>query len=62
MAVLGEKEGMLVVPQGKKELAPSFATWLWDREVPCYLVQNDWVSMPEDGETGLGLRVAPGSA
>ena len=53
--------GVLVVPQGTRPLPESFINFLWDQEVLAFLVKPDWVKMPESGETGLGLRVAPGS-
>ena len=56
-------EGMLVVPHSLEVMALSFENFLWDNEYPAYLVRgNEWIRMPESGETGLGLRVAPGSA
>jgi hypothetical protein len=54
--------GMLIVPHGTKELHDSFISFLWDRELAAFLVHNEWVKQPESGDTGLGLRVSPGSA
>lgn len=53
--------GLLIVPQGFRPLPDAFINFLWDKEVAAFLVKPEWVSQPESGETGLGLRVAPGS-
>ena len=55
--------GMLIVPHSRPAMALSFENFLWEQEVPAFLVRgNEWIRMPESGETYLGLRVAPGSA
>jgi hypothetical protein len=53
---------VLIVPMGCKPMAGSFVNFLWDQEITAFLVKPEWVGQPESGETGLGLRVAPGSA
>lgn len=52
---------ILIVPQGCKPLPDSFINFLYDQEIAAFLAKPDWVSQLESGETGLGLRVAPGS-
>jgi hypothetical protein len=54
--------GLLIVPQGERPLPDSFVDFLWNQEIGAFLVKPDWVSQPESGETGLGIRVAPGTA
>jgi hypothetical protein len=63
MAEKVQKEGFLVVPSLHPDLPESFQNFLWDQEVSAMicLLTDTWVRMPESGETGLGLRVAPGS-
>lgn len=56
-----EKPGFLIVPQGIRPLPDSFINFLWDQEIGAFLVKPEWVGQPESGETGLGVRVAPGS-
>ena len=53
---------LLIVPQGPKLLPDKFIDYLWDYEVVAFLVQNEYMSEQESGQTGLGIRVAPGSA
>jgi hypothetical protein len=53
---------LLIVPRGTRPLPDKFIEYLWDYEVSAFLVKNDWMSEQESGQTGLGLRVAPGSA
>ena len=63
MAEIARAEGgLLIVPQGARPLPESFINFLWNNEVASFLVKPEWTGMPEAGETGLGLRVAPGSA
>ena len=53
---------LLIVPTGAKSLPDSFTNFLWEQEIAAFLVKPEWVGQPESGETGLGIRVAPGSA
>jgi hypothetical protein len=53
---------LLIVPRGPRSLPDKFIDYLWAYEVVAFLVKNDWMSEQESGQTGLGLRVAPGSA
>jgi len=57
-----EGAGLLIVPQGMRPIPDSFINFLWDQEIGAFLVKPEWVGMPESGETGLGLLIAPGSA
>jgi hypothetical protein len=54
--------GLMIVPQGSRPVPESFTNFLWENELGAYLVKPSWVGQPESGETGLGVRVAPGSA
>ena len=63
MAKIAHAEGgWLIVPQGVRPLPETFLNFLWDNEIASFLVKPEWTGMPESVETGLGIRVAPGSA
>lgn len=53
---------LLIVPQGIRPLPDKFLDYLWDYEVVAFLVQNEYMGEQESGQTGLGIRVAPGRA
>lgn len=54
--------GILIVPQGTKPLPESFVAFIWENGVSAFLAKPTWAGEQESGETGLGVRVAPGSA
>jgi hypothetical protein len=54
--------GLIIVPQGPRQVPESFTNFLWDNELGAFLAKPAWAREKESGETGLGLRVAPGSA
>jgi hypothetical protein len=51
----------LIVPQGNKPLPEAFLNFLWDREIPAFLTEHEFVGQQESGQTGLGLSIAPGT-
>jgi hypothetical protein len=61
MATLELHVGVLIVPQGPRPLHNNFVNFLWDQELAAFLAKAAWAGEPESGETGLGIRVAPGS-
>lgn len=54
-------DNLLIVPQGSRPLPENFLNFIWDQEVKVFLVKPEWVSAPESGTTGMGIRVSPGS-
>jgi len=61
MAYLIPSVGILVVPHGSKVVSERFVDFLWEKDLAAFLVKNEWVNPPQDGQTKLGLRVSPGS-
>jgi hypothetical protein len=61
MATLELHAGVLIVPQGQKPLHDNFVNFLWDQRLAAFLAKPAWAKEPESGETGLGIRVAPGT-
>ena len=61
MANRAESPGLLIVPQGPRPIPERFAEFLWKNELGAFLAKPSWSGEQESGETGLGLRVAPGS-
>lgn len=62
MANSARPPGLLIVPQGIHPIPESFTNFLWDNELGAFLAKPTWAGEQESGATGLGLRVAPGSA
>ena len=62
MAHSANPPGLLIVPQGLRPIPDSFTSFLWDNELGAFLAKPTWAGEAESGETGLGIRVAPGSA
>jgi len=56
-----KQEGMLLATSDGHPLCENFVTFLWDREIAAFLVQPTFVHQQESGQTGLGVRVAPGT-
>ena len=54
--------GLIIVPQGSRPMPESFTRFLWNEGLGAFLAKPAWAGEQESGETGLGLRVAPGSA
>jgi len=54
-------ENVLVVPHGADPLPEQFIDFLWQREIAAVIVENNFVHQQESGQTGLGVRVAPGT-
>jgi hypothetical protein len=61
MAVLEHHIGILIVPQGFQPLHNNFINFIWDQGLAAFLAKPSWTKEPESGETGLGIRIAPGS-
>jgi hypothetical protein len=62
MANSTKPPGMMIVPQGLRPIPESFTNFLWDNELGAFLAKPAWAGEQESGATGLGIRVAPGSA
>ena len=62
MAYSTRLPGLLIVSQGLHPIPKSFVEFLWKNELGAFLAKPSWAGEQESGETGLGLRVAPGSA
>lgn len=62
MANSAQPPGLLIVPQGSRPVPESFTSFLWENGLGAFLAKPAWAREKETGETGLGLRVAPGSA
>ena len=62
MANSTKPPGMIIVPQGPRPVPESFTEFLWKNELGAFLAKPAWAGEQESGETGLGVRVAPGSA
>jgi hypothetical protein len=56
-----ESSAMLVVPQGEKPIPDKFIDFLWDKSLGAYLVKPEWVPLPSESRTGMGIRISPGS-
>lgn len=61
MANSAKPPGLIIVPQGPRLVPESFTEFLWVNELGAFLAKPAWAGEPESGETGLGVRVAPGS-
>lgn len=62
MAISTNPEGMLIVPQVEAAMPESFINLLMDREIGAFLVMPTWIRSSEFGQSGLGVRVTPGTA
>jgi len=62
MAHSANPPGLVIVPQGHHPIPESFTNFLWNQELGAFLAKPAWAGEQESGETGLGIRVAPGSA
>ena len=62
MAHSANPPGLVIVPQGHRPIPDSFTNFLWEQEFGAFLAKPAWAGEQESGETGLGIRVAPGSA
>jgi hypothetical protein len=62
MANSAQPPRMMIVPQGLRPVPESFVSFIWDHKISAFLVQEGWAGEAECGATGLGLRVAPGTA
>jgi hypothetical protein len=62
MAESAKTPGLMIVPQGSRSIPESFIQFLVENELGAFLAKPAWAREKESGETGLGLRVAPGSA
>jgi hypothetical protein len=59
--LLNPMANILVVPHGRVPLPEQFVDFLFQREIPAILVMQKFVHEQESGQTGLGIRVAPGT-
>ena len=62
MAHSANPPGLLIVSQGLRPIPESFTNFLWDNKLGAFLAKPTWAGEQESGATGLGVRVAPGSA
>ena len=62
MGISAKPPGLMIVPQGNHPVPESFTSFLWENELGAFLAKPAWAGEQESGETGLGVRVAPGSA
>lgn len=53
---------ILIVPYRSLPLPESFISFLWEREIPAFLVYERFLHHPEIKNTGLlGVRITPGT-
>lgn len=62
MAESVKPPGLMIVPQGQLPVPESFVSFLWDHHLGAFLAKPSFAGEQMSGETGLGVRVAPGSA